>query len=275
MVERAGQSAKESSLRKYFMQPVAKPSYGCAIAVLVCGAIVGLMSIAAAAGKSENAAAALIITLFLLAPGTLWVYGLRAGYRRRAQEGEPKPPDEQVQSWLDEGVQRLVQHSRVALGLSEDDGSFAAPLVIVAPVLWHTSGVSNEDLVWKRGADHLVRFGIYRITVIHLTPRHLGAFACDYNFLREVALNERTDEYHYQDIVTVSTREQSTSLTLPTGEKLTSAQQFMLSVSSGESISVTIDADQLRQMTGVDKLPETGAEKAVAAIRSQLRQKKG
>jgi hypothetical protein len=118
-----------------------------------------------------------------------------------------------------------------------------------------------------------VRFGVYRVTIIQLTDRLLGAFSCDYDFVRDVALNEETEE-HYQDIVGVSTQELASSYTLPIGVKLTYAQQFRISVTSGEAIEVVIGADKLRKATGDDELPDTGAEKAVSVIRAMLRDKK-
>jgi hypothetical protein len=107
--------------------------------------------------------------------------------------------------------------------------------------------------------------------IICLTDRHLGSYTCDYNFVRDVVLNEETAEFHYHDVVSVATREYSNPYDLPTGEKLTTKQEFSLSVASGESIRISVETALIRQITGVERPPELGAESAVAQIRSMLR----
>jgi len=279
MDQRHGQTAKETSIRKYFMKPPAKPSPGCAaIGFFILGAIFTLAALAALASQQKASASdsigLILAPMVFIGIGAIIIYVKNSSYKDKIQEGEPKPSDGQVEQWLREGVGKITQRSAEALGLSSEESSVAEPLVITGPILWTTNGISNEDLAWKKGSDGAARFGVYRITIIRLTDRHLGSYACDYNFIRDVALNEKTDEYHYRDVVSVSTREQASSYTLPTGEKLTTAREFALSVASGESIRVTIDADQLRKITGVEKLPETGADKAVSIIRTMLRDKK-
>jgi hypothetical protein len=114
------------------------------------------------------------------------------------------------------------------------------------------------------------------MVIIRLTDRHLGAYVCDYNFVRNVVLNEQTTEYHYHDVVSVTTREDSYPYDhLRTGEKLTTRQGFSLSVASGESISVAVEAALIRQITGAEGIPDSGAERAVATIRAMLRDRKG
>ena len=147
--------------------------------------------------------------------------------------------------------------------------------MITGPILWSIYGVDDKDLVWREGKDEIVRFGVYRVSVVHFTDRHLGAYACDYNFLKDVVLNETTDEYHYQDVVSVSTKELATSYTLPSRQKLTSAKMFRISVSSGEAIEIVVGLSELDDDWGELKLPGTETDRAIASIRSMLRDKKG
>jgi hypothetical protein len=188
------------------------------------------------------------------------------------------PNDQRVDKWLDEGIDKLIKSSRTKLNLGQltasgKQGPAAEPLVVLGPILWETHGVAKEDLVWRKGKDKVVRYGVFRISILHLAEEHLAAYSCDYDFLRDAALNEETEEYHYVDVVGVTTRELS-SLTLPSGEKLTSVQQFTISVTSGQVIDVIVNAEKLSKETGSDKMPETGAEKAVSVIRAMLRDKK-
>jgi hypothetical protein len=148
----------------------------------------------------------------------------------------------------------------------------AEPLVIKGPILWSTHGIADKDLVWKKGKDKIARFAVYRVAAIWFTERHLAAYACNYNFIRDVSLDEQAYEFRYRDIVSVATRETASNYTLPTGVKLTISQEFRISV-PGDSLRVTVGAFKLSEITGSDKMPETGAEKAVSVIRAMLREK--
>ncbi len=86
-------------------------------------------------------------------------------------------------------------------------------------------------------------------------------------------MNETTREYQYQDIVSVATYEWSQSAFLPTGQKLSAAQIFRLSVASAEFIEVRLENEQLRKMTQQEVVP-LGVDQAVTTIRAMLRDRK-
>jgi hypothetical protein len=60
---------------------------------------------------------------------------------------------------------------------------------------------------------------------------------------------------------------------LPDGQKLVHAQEFKLSVASGESIRIVINPYQIAKAENA-QLPPSGAEKAVSVLRNMLREKK-
>ena len=257
------QTKQEKALRRYFK---GRKVRGALVltglgAIVAAGAIFGVNE----AGLEEDVALiAIAVGLGMLGLGLLFI--LRAALRRL-------PSDKRVSQWFEQGIERLTKESLAKLSLAESE-LVADALVIRGPILWSTPGVADQDLVWRLGKDDELRFGVYRVTIIQLTDRLMGAYSCDYSFIRDVALNEETEEYHYQDVVGVSTQELASSYTLPTGVKLTHAQQFRISVTSGEAIEVVIGAEKLRKVTRKEKMPETGAERAVSVIRAMLRDKK-
>lgn len=101
----------------------------------------------------------------------------------------------------------------------------------------------------KIGKDKMVRFTTYRVIVIHLEDYRMGIYCCDYNFLRNVALNEECLEYHYQDVVSVTTKEESSCYILPTGQKFTRMKMFRISVSSEESVGLAVGSSEYRLWT--------------------------
>jgi hypothetical protein len=211
--------------------------------------------------------------------GTGAVGGLRLGsiearYRSALAATQPQPSDNQVDAWFQDSWQRLVLHVKNRLNLFGVESDFFKPLIIEVPTLSATYGVPTEDLKWRKGSDGTLRFAIHHLIVIYLTERHLAAYTCDFNFIRDVPLNETTREYHYQDIVSVATYEYSQAFTLPTGQKLSTSQTFRLSVASGECIEVKLENEQLRKMTQQEEISAIGADQAVTTIRAMLRDRK-
>lgn len=252
------EETKRKMLRAYFAPP---PKLSPAVLTIALGVLGIFMFLA----NTDQMGVCGAFGLVLIVAGVLWFMSLK-------NKKGALPTDQQVDEWLAEDLRQVVNKSLDKLGLLNEQ-VVGEPLMINGPILWATNGVPKEDLLWKKGADNLVRFAVHRITVIQLADQLLGAYAADFNFLKNVTLNERTDEYHYKDVVSVSTQEVSTSYTLPNGVSMVSAQAFKLSVASGESISVTINSTKLAQVTGGTILT-TGAEKAVQVIRTMLREKK-
>lgn len=252
-------SSREKSLRRYFGPKRRRLRW---LVLLVAGAVVAAVSTTI----YEDWAA-----LLFLGGAAAAVLGLLGFIASLFTGGAPG--DGTVDKWFNQGIDKVVDASLAKLNLDKNEIELD-PIVIRAPVMWDTYGIDGGDLLAKEGKDKEWRFGVYEVVVIHLTQRLLAAYSCDYNFLRDVMLNEETDEYHYTDIVTVSTKELASSLTLPTGSKLTRVQMFKVTVSSGDSVEVIINADKISALTGPDRIPETGAERAVNVIRSMLREKK-
>jgi hypothetical protein len=183
-----------------------------------------------------------------------------------------RPNDETVDEWLREDIANLIKLSYHKLGIEKSD-EVADPLFIISPVYWSVRGIDLKEVALKKGKDNLLRFSVYQITIFHLHEYILGAYICNYNFLRGTSLNEVTNEYHYKDVVSVATQEVSSNYSLPDGHKLIHVKEFRLSVASGESIRVTINPDEIaRREQG--ELPPTGADQAVSVIRNMLRTKK-
>lgn len=248
---------KREALRKYFAPP---PEPKNAIIMLVLG-IIGILVFF---GNSDMGFCGGIgFLLAIIGGGLLYsMYGAPGTL----------PDDAEVDKWFQEDLSRIVEQSLSKAGLDKSE-LVQTPIPVTGPIFWSTNGVSTEDLRWKKGKDEFVRFSINRITVILLSNNLLAAYACDFNFIKNVTLNESTQEYHYKDVVSVSTQEDSTSYTLPNGVSMVNSQAFRLSVASGESIKVVISAAKLTEITG-GKIPTTSAEKAVQVIRTMLREKK-
>jgi hypothetical protein len=179
--------------------------------------------------------------------------------------------ESQVDTWFAEDLAKLQRAALDRIGLDEDDLE-GDPVMVVGPILWKRPGIDDDELVWKRGRDKIARFSIYRVIIVFLTEHFMNCYSCDFNFLRNVALNEHDSQYHYKDVVSVSKGEIAQSCTLSTGEDLNSSEGFCLSFTNGDKISVTVSAEKLKDITKAD-FPTNAVEKAVRTIRTMLKAK--
>ncbi len=243
-------------------------------ASLIISALLILVGISVAPGSGGITQGCIALVFFV--PGiTLGLLGgLRLLYdlwRNRGIRTNPDcPSDDEIQRLIDEGIESARNHALDSLGLSDGHLAFE-PLTIIAPLLWRTEGVHDDELVFRRGKDGELRFGVYSITIIALAERHIAAFTCSYRLIYDDVVNVRICEYQYHNIVSVSVSEKPSSLRFVSGEEISTAQEFRVSVQNGEAIRITIDAPAIRRLTGADSLPSTGVERAVRAIRAALR----
>ncbi|WP_295119089.1 hypothetical protein [uncultured Chitinophaga sp.] len=218
----------------------------------------GLLSNSFAAGMDGSV---LFLMLFLGVPLAYWLV-----------IGHYAPTDQTVDNWLQEDVKKIIEQSYERLGMDRTE-EVREPLVIISPVYWKLEGVSLKEMVFRKGKDKMLRFSIYQVTIFHMQEQLTGAYICHYNFMRNGALYEKTSEYHYKDIVSVSTQQAIVKYHLPEGIKLIHVKEFGLSVASGESIKVVIALDTIAEREKAQLRP-TGAEQAVNVIRGMLRLKK-
>lgn len=289
LIQRPGANDREVALRKYFTRPT-KPSESGVITLIALGCTffgLGVLILlpnlfSLVFGRENFNSAATQFSLLLLVAGVglagagaASLRSIRISYQQLLSSLSPQPSDLEVDAWFADDIEKLIDHARNSLHMPEAT-TLSRPLAILAPSLNPLiHGIPLEEIAFQFGKDKRARFSIHHALIIFLTEHHLVAFSCDFNLIRSVALNETTHEYHYCDIISVSTLEESEARTLPTGEKLATSQTFFVSVASGESLKVSVDIARLRQMASLVGAPETGADAAVRAIRAMLREKKG
>lgn len=236
---------ERSRIRKYFAK---FPSWAVVLVVIGLGGI----------------KVAPFVGLALLAAGGAGIYLWVSG----------KATEQEFDSRLAKDIAALKRASIAKCGIDESD-LVGESVILTSPIWYPVSGVPNEEsTLMKRGSDARWRFACYHVQIIHLLEHHLASYACDFNLLRNAAVGDTTDEYFYKDVVSVSTKTESSNISLPNGVVLQSAQVFRLTTSGGTAIQVVIGDARLQQMTGNQGIPSAEVEKAVQNIRTMLRQKK-
>jgi hypothetical protein len=181
--------------------------------------------------------------------------------------------DSEVDALLKSEISRIQSVAKAKLDLSDEIIIGASPLIIKAPIFWNKPNTPASDILWRIGKDNFIRFSIYRIVVIFLTESFVSVYSCDFNFMNSTVVYESTQEYHYKDIVSVSTQVDNMPLKLPDGKQLNEVHTFDLSVASGERVRVVIGVPL--SITKGAYVHPTGADYVIKNLRTVLREKKG
>src|SRR5438552_17068524 len=165
-----------------------------------------------------------------------------------------KPSDAEMDAWIKEDMETLPSRALAKADLDPSE-VIAKPVTVYGPRFWNIGGA---EVGIKKGADGIVRFMPIELTVIHFTAHQLVSYQCVLDLTTGNPLSERTDEYFYRDVVSVST--QSKSLTwdraalgakaLSRGPlkalikggmlQFNSAETFVLTTSGGTSMDVVL-----------------------------------
>ena len=270
-------SSVSAGLRRYFQARPTAPDLRVGRRMRSGGALLAglgsvfLVAASTACGRLALGFVFLVGGIVLALRGHLEILRLQAAYRKALAQVYPQPTDREVDLLFSAGLQKLLGHSLQRLGLTAEECQEIDLPPVCGPVLWNKPGLEGQDLVWRVGSDGVARFGVYNITFLWMAKRHVGVFQCDYSFVRDAILNAETHEYFYRDIVSVTTRERASALTLPRGEAVTTEQEFCISVSGDRFFKMTVGSSELKKLTGAETIPESGADRAVQALRSQLR----
>lgn len=217
------------------------------------------------AGCASTVTGAIAVISALLAA---WFYSLRKkDFLRAWHNAEPKPSDDQIDEWRKADIKRLEKrYALEKLGLLSDQIEAPEPLTVVG------SGPSPQ---FRRGKDGRIRFSSHEVLITYLTDYHLAAFKCVIDLHDGGIQTETTQEYHYDDVVSVSTQTNNAPLIgYEEGQpkQIPTYQRFAISVASGEQISVAVAAEAL----GSESDPELQrAKKVIQIIRTKLRGRKG
>ncbi|GAA0928353.1 hypothetical protein [Pseudonocardia zijingensis] len=264
--------------------------------ILVAGlGIVGVGNAGALVGLTDQWAAGVVIGGVALG---FVGQGLRllSVYRRRVEAAEPKPTDAHMDALLGDDIRDTADRALLALGITLDELALRSrdvdpltkgghrrladqgrgPIPVFGPTPF-TLGRIGHDGKW--------RFARYRIMVICPTGHNLGIYTCDLDSTTGHRLHERTDEYHYDDVVAVRTTTTTTpdiairvlDATAQNRVALGSPlhRQFQIIVSSGDRGSIIVGIEDEHESGQTVPLQESGIEAVIEAVRRILRVKKG
>jgi hypothetical protein len=218
-------------------------------------------------------------------------------YYRQLEAATPKPTGREMDDLLHRDLLRVEEAALSQLDLTHDDleldpvdyDPFAdltgsapenrprkRPLLVFGPV---------ETSRFAIGDDGVWRFQRYQVMVICPTNYHLAIHRCVVDFATGDWQSEETQEYHYADVVAVSTntyRAPDLHVTNDEPDKerkvrfsTTLLKEFQIVVSSGDRSRVVVGMSDEQNPAVRAELPDSGIRQVIDVIRKVLRDKKG
>lgn len=197
----------------------------------------------------------------------IWMYNLWRFQHR------PRPTDDEFDQWLNDDINILSKQILDKVGIDQSE-IVGEPISIIAPRIYNRAGTS---LLYKKGEDDYLRYTPINVTLIHFTEHQLLSYQAIFDLTTGKTLSPRTDEFFYNDIISVSTAIESHTVKTDNGAEIqyNQAETFKLVTSGGTSLQVILkDPKLIAELGGSGELPQTRSEKAVQIIRRMLRDKK-
>ncbi|WP_370967681.1 hypothetical protein [Amycolatopsis sp. cg9] len=230
--------------------------------------------------------------VFVVGGGAAAVRGflLFEAYRDAREAALPKPRDAIIDKIRDHELAKVRRRALDRLDLTAEDleldpadwdplaqplreESPREPLIVTGPVPT-SRAVVGRDGIW--------RFSQYAVLAICPTDYHLGLYRCVIDLRVAGLFQEETHEYHYADVVAVSTAiREGTRVTAQIadddgGHRFERAllHEFRLVVSSGDASAIVVGISDERHPDHQARLPAAGIDTVVRAVRNMLRDKK-
>jgi hypothetical protein len=280
-------------VRKYF-ERTPPPAHKRNAVLVLSLACIGVMSAAGmlVTHHSSLALGTALLTLVPLAQGVR----LMATYRHQYAAAEPKPTDALMDELLSADLRRAADRALQRLGITLDELELRSrdvdPLARGGSRRLADQGRGaiavfgpTPHAVGRIGLDRKWRFATYRIMVICPTGHHLGIYQCDLDLATGRRYRERTDEYHYDDVVAIrTTTTAAPDLTIGVLDasalhrmwlRGTLYRQLQIIVSSGDRSSIIVGITDEDERGNNIPLQESGIDAVIEAVRRTLRTKKG
>jgi hypothetical protein len=290
--ERRAQERKKV-LEKYFKE-APDPRDGTAARLLMALGGVGVAASALLFATSGPALGGVV--LWCAAATVLTGYANGARYRKERAAAEPRPPDREMDRVFAAELVEIAATAMKQLGLTVDELALTSeswdpvallergnpilqpgerrPLIVFGP---------HETARVAVGRDGVWRFSAYRVMVICPTHYNFGLYMCATDLLTGALSREETHEYHYDDVVAISTvtvaDDERRPLDLRGDGELRFARTLLRELrivsSSGDCRRIEVAVPGHGESGRAATQLSSGIDDVITAVRRVLREKKG
>lgn len=188
-----------------------------------------------------------------------------------------RPPIEKMYNWLITDLnEKIKERACDILRLKMSDLRSENFLIVPSPVFWNEPGVKPELMKRRVAEDGNFIYTVWKVQVVALSKNYISFFDCTYDWINDAIINERTDEFFYDDIVSVKNdinKVEKRFVDQEEDDETTHAlSENILKITNIASESHCV-VTKIPEMAYSPQL-EVNIEKAVQALRVTLRQRR-
>lgn len=184
-----------------------------------------------------------------------------------------RPADGDMDIWFHNDLHEIIKPRALEL-LHINPSSLKEENIIFVPypVYWNIPGAEHLNPVRRAGDDGAYIYSVWGVQVLVVTENYVSYYACYYDWVNDQMLNERTNEYFFDDISSVRNDEENLSHVTPDKDEspVGTARVFKLTNMSGDSLTVITDVPSLNIPPGY----ANNLERLVQALRIMLRNRR-
>jgi len=164
-----------------------------------------------------------------------------------------------LNNWFLETLKTKILNRAIEyLELETEDHTVEQFIIIPYPVFHSTKKIKDESIIRVKSVTsvktkkepelYCYNYTVWNIQILVLSQNYLSYYFCSYNWLKDEILNEKTNEYFYQDIALVKTEfDQVSFLTKWDENPITEARITKLIHNSGDVLSLIAELPELHQ----------------------------
>ncbi len=258
-------------MKRYFdLYGVQRPSYTNLFIVAISTFLFGLFILYA---FNNTLLAGIIAIIFGLSLFIIWI---RPFYKDK-NIFLTRPSIAQMYNWLLADLNEKVKvRATQLLRLNMSELRRENFLILTTPIFWTEDGVISSAIKRREAEKDKFIYSVWKVQVVALSKNYISFFDCIYDWVNDVLLNESTDEYFFDDIVSVRHDVNKVSKRFidqaadDESTKTISEHTLKITNVAAESRSIII---KIPEMLYSKKL-EVNIEKALQALRITLRQRR-
>lgn len=184
-------------------------------------------------------------------------------YRKDYAQAEPKPPDEQMDQWLNADLDSIIKESFRKLDLEEGDYK-SEPFILGGPA-------DLKETLYAVGKDGKVRYSHLNVLIVYLKDHNILTYQCTHTLIYGQTLTDNTQEFPYKEITNLQIKTVNKNISLVNGRRdsVNGVQQFALYTSGANVIEVIYsfsqNADQQNELVKISR-----SENTIRAVRKKL-----
>ncbi len=184
-----------------------------------------------------------------------------------------KAADGDMDIWFSEDIHEVIKPKALEqLKINSSSIKDENIIIVPYPVYWQLPDFTTEQISRKIGEDGTYTYSIWMVQILIVTDNFISYYSCIYDWINSSIHDERTNEYFFDDIASVSNDTFNLEYKFIDNEELEIgiAKVFKLTNMSGERLSILTDIPSLNVPEGYSN----NLERLVQAIRILLRNRR-